>query len=103
MVWCNVFVISRSPVRFWSSAPEKLCPQVSDFPACTIYKYDQVGNRNTSTTPTDWTYKANNELQSYNVVTYQYDQSGTEIKTYGFRPNATWSTDPLFMKQGKII
>ena len=30
----------------------------------------------------------------------EYDQSGAEIKIYGFKPGSTWSTDPLFMKQG---
>jgi RHS repeat-associated protein len=30
----------------------------------------------------------------------EYDVTGTEIKTYGWKPGSTWSTDPLFMKQG---
>ena len=30
----------------------------------------------------------------------EYDSAGTEIKTYGYKPNSTWSTDPIFMKQG---
>ena len=135
------------------------------------YTYDQVGNRLTSITATDWTFNANNELQSYYGVTYQYDangnttqknnngqiqnyiysvdnrlvevqdasgnsiarytydpfgrrisktvggtttyflysdegligeydSAGNEIVTYGYKPNSTWSTDPLFMKQG---
>ena len=29
----------------------------------------------------------------------EYDVAGTEIKTYGWKPGSTWSTDPLFMKQ----
>ena len=30
----------------------------------------------------------------------EYDVSGNEIKTYGWKPGSTWSTDPLFMKIG---
>jgi len=30
----------------------------------------------------------------------EYDSTGTEIKTYGYKANSTWSTDPVFMKQG---
>jgi RHS repeat-associated protein len=30
----------------------------------------------------------------------EYDSAGVEIKIYGWRPGATWSTDPLFMKSG---
>jgi RHS repeat-associated protein len=135
------------------------------------YTYDPVGNRLISATADNWTYNANNELQSYNGVSVQYDAngntiqkndngavqnffyneddrltevqdengdviatynydpfgrrlwkdvggartnfmyadegliaefdgSGTQTKAYGFAPNSTWTTDPLFMKQG---
>ena len=30
----------------------------------------------------------------------EYDTAGAEIKTYGWKPGSTWSTDPLFMKIG---
>ena len=30
----------------------------------------------------------------------EYDGTGAEIKTYGYRPGSTWTTDPLFMKEG---
>ena len=30
----------------------------------------------------------------------EYDPSGQEITTYGYKPNSTWTTDPLFLKQG---
>jgi len=29
----------------------------------------------------------------------EYDSTGTEIKTYGYKPSSTWTTDPIFMKQ----
>jgi len=28
----------------------------------------------------------------------EYDSTGSEIKTYGYKPGSTWTTDPLFMK-----
>ena len=30
----------------------------------------------------------------------EYDATGAEIKTYGYKPGSTWTTDPLFMKVG---
>ena len=30
----------------------------------------------------------------------EYDGAGAEIKTYGYKPGSTWTTDPLFMKIG---
>jgi len=30
----------------------------------------------------------------------ELDDTGTETKTYGYVPNSTWTTDPLFMKEG---
>ena len=30
----------------------------------------------------------------------EYDATGSAIKTYGYKPGSTWSTDPLFMKVG---
>jgi len=135
------------------------------------YTYDPVGNRLTSATANNWTYNPNNELQSYNGVTFQYDLNGnttqksdngtvqnflyneddrltevkdgigaiiavyyydpfgrklwkevggartnfmyadegliaefdgtgSEIKSYGYAPNSTWTTNPVFMQQG---
>jgi len=29
----------------------------------------------------------------------EYDGSGAEIKSYGYKPGSTWTTDPLFVKQ----
>ncbi len=135
------------------------------------YTYDDVGNRLTSVSYTDWQYNNNNELLAYDGISYiydnsgniiqktdgaeilnyiydidnrlirvenetssviadyyydpfgrrlwkevdgqrtyfhysdeglvgEYDSTGTEIKTYGYKPNLNWTTDPLFMKQG---
>jgi RHS repeat-associated protein len=30
----------------------------------------------------------------------EYDAGGNEIKTYGYKPGSTWTTDPLFMEVG---
>ncbi len=30
----------------------------------------------------------------------EYNSSGVEIKSYGYKPGSTWTTDPLFMKVG---
>ena len=30
----------------------------------------------------------------------EYDETGAEIKTYGYKSGSTWTTDPLFMKEG---
>ena len=136
------------------------------------FTYDAVGNRLTSSTATNWTYNANNELLTTDNAQYEYDangntikkseagsqeteyiydvenrliqvdikltpnaspftihyyydpfgrrlwkdvsgvktyflyadegligeydSTGTEIKSYGYRPNSTWTTDPLF-------
>ncbi len=30
----------------------------------------------------------------------EYDVSGTELKGYGYRPDSTWTTNPLFMRSG---
>ena len=30
----------------------------------------------------------------------EYDTAGAAIKTYGYKPGSTWSTDPVFMKVG---
>lgn len=29
----------------------------------------------------------------------EYDGTGAEIKTYGYKPGSTWTTDPLFIKE----
>lgn len=29
----------------------------------------------------------------------EYDSTGAEIKTYGYKPGSTWTTDPLFLKE----
>ncbi len=30
----------------------------------------------------------------------EYDASGNELRSYGYQPDSTWTTDPLWLKQG---
>jgi len=39
-------------------------------------------------------------LYSDEGIIGEYNQNGDEIKTYGYKPNSIWTTDPLFMKIG---
>ena len=40
------------------------------------FSYDPVGNRLASSAANNWTYNANNELQSYNGASFQFDLNG---------------------------
>jgi YD repeat-containing protein len=51
-------------------------PEFSD----EAFSYDGVGNRLTSAEHADWTYNANNELISYDGVSYEYDANGNMVK-----------------------
>jgi len=59
------------------------------------YYYDPFGRR---------LWKDVNSVKTYFVyadegLVGEYDSTGTELKTYGYTPNSTWTTDPLFMKE----
>ncbi len=30
----------------------------------------------------------------------EYDAAGNELKSYGYKPDSTWTTDPLWLKKG---
>ncbi len=30
----------------------------------------------------------------------EYDAAGNELRAYGYKPDSTWTTDPLWLKQG---
>ncbi len=62
----------------------------------TKYGYDPFGRRlwkETSGTKTYFMYADEGLIGEYTAT-------GTEIKTYGWKPGSTWGTDPLFMKIG---
>ncbi len=31
----------------------------------------------------------------------EYDESGNELRSYGYQPDSTWTTDPLWLKEGR--
>lgn len=33
----------------------------------------------------------------------EYDNAGSQLRIYGYKPDSTWSTDPLFMREGGNI
>ena len=60
------------------------------------YSYDPFGRRlwkEVSGTRTYFFY-------SDEGLVAEYDENGAEIRSYGYQPDSTWTTDPLFLKQG---
>jgi RHS repeat-associated protein len=72
--------------------------QVDDVNGATIaeYYYDPFGRRLWKDVDGTRTYF----FYSDEGLIGKYDETGTEIKTYGYKPDSTWTTDPLFLKQG---
>ena len=60
------------------------------------YGYDPFGRRLWKEVSSTRTYFA----YSDEGLIGEYDETGTEIKAYGWKPGSTWGTDPLFMKIG---
>jgi len=73
---------------------------IMDNAAVTIatYNYDPFGRRLWREVDGVRTYF----LYSDEGLIGEYDAAGTEIKTYGYTPNSTWSTDPLFQKSAGV-
>jgi len=64
------------------------------------YSYDEVGNRLTSASTTaQWQYNANNELQSYNGTSYQYDANGNTTN----QTNGTNSTNYIYNVEDRLV
>ncbi|MCP4403322.1 MAG: hypothetical protein GY801_39190, partial [bacterium] len=59
------------------------------------YYYDPFGRRLWKDVAGTRTYF----FYSDEGVIAKYDASGTEIRSYGYQPDSTWTTDPLFLKQ----
>ncbi|MFH2138363.1 MAG: RHS repeat-associated core domain-containing protein [Candidatus Omnitrophota bacterium] len=57
------------------------------------YSYDNVGNRETSVAHSDWMYDSENKLQSYNGITYNYDNNGNLISKDDNGSLTTYSWD----------
>ena len=60
------------------------------------YYYDPFGRRLWKEVGGTKTYF----MYSDEGLVEEYDDGGVEIKTYGYKPGSTWTTDPLFMKIG---
>jgi RHS repeat-associated protein len=58
------------------------------------YYYDPFGRRLWKEVDSVRTYC----LYSEEGLIGEYDQNGAEIKSYGYAPDSTWTTDPLFVK-----
>ena len=59
------------------------------------YYYDPLGRR---------LWKEVDDIRTYFVYSDEgligeYDSAGSEIRSYGYRPGSTWTTDPLFLKE----
>ncbi|CAB1058051.1 Rhs-family protein, partial [Olavius sp. associated proteobacterium Delta 1] len=60
------------------------------------YYYDPFGRR---------LWKEINGIRTYFVyadegLVAETDAAGNVVKSYGYRPGSTWTTDPLFLKVG---
>jgi len=60
------------------------------------YTYDPFGRRIKKTVGSTTTYY----LYADEGLIGEYDGTGVEQKTYGYKPDSTWGTDPIFMKEG---
>jgi RHS repeat-associated protein len=66
----------------------------------TSFTYDPVGNRLTSSDITGtWTYNANNELQTYDNITYEYDANGNTTK----KNNGTSVTNYIYDIENRLV
>jgi len=72
--------------------------EVKDVGNSTIatYIYDPFGRRISKTVSNTTTYYC----YADEGLIAEYSGTGDEIKTYGYKPGSTWTTDPLFMKLG---
>ena len=60
------------------------------------YGYDPFGRRLWKEVDGVSTYF----LYSDEGLVAEYDESGAEIRSYGWQPDSTWGTDPLWLKEG---
>jgi len=61
-----------------------------------LYSYDPFGRRLSKTVGDKTIYY----FYSDEGLAGEFNASGQVLKTYGFASNSTWTTDPVFMKQG---
>jgi len=61
-----------------------------------LYSYDLYGRRIAKSAGDVTTYYLYND----EGLIGEYDSAGAGIRTYGYRPDSTWTTDPVYMKEG---
>ncbi len=77
-------------------AENRLMKVEKDGAATGVYYYDPFGRRLSKTVDGTTTYF----FYSDEGLAGEFNSQGQAIKTYGFAPNSTWTTDPVFMKIG---
>jgi RHS repeat-associated protein len=77
-------------------AENRLMKVEKDGAAAGVYYYDPFGRRLSKTVGGATTYF----FYSDEGLAGEFNTQGQAIKTYGFVPNSTWTTDPVFMKVG---
>ena len=90
--------IGTAAVNYHYNAENRLIKIEDDLTKTVIaeYGYDPFGRRlwkDVGGTRTHFFY-------SKEGLIAEYDATGTEIRSYGYQPDSTWTTDPLWLKQG---
>jgi RHS repeat-associated protein len=79
---------------------QRLTEAVNPLGADEAYSYDALGNRLTSAgMPGDWHYNANNELLSYDNVSYAHDDNGNTIR----KTQGTQETHYIYDVEDRLI
>ncbi|MGA1867763.1 MAG: RHS repeat-associated core domain-containing protein [bacterium] len=83
--------------RYFYSVEDRLVRVEDGFgEVIATYYYDSKGKRLKKDVSGSVTYY----FYSDEGLIGEYDITGNEIKIYGYTPDSTWMTDPLFMKEG---
>jgi RHS repeat-associated protein len=90
--------IGTAAVNYIYDAANRLVKVEDDATQTVIaeYYYDPFGRRLWKEVGGTRTYF----FYSEEGVIAEYDASGVEIRSYGYQPDSTWTTDPLFLKEG---
>ena len=89
--------VGTAAVNYIYNAAKRLIRVEDDLTGLVIaeYAYDPFGRR---------LWKEVNDVRTYffysdEGLIAEYDETGTEIRSYGYKPDSTWGTDPLFLKK----
>ena len=92
-------ILTTSKTALWKLPPTIHNPQPTTHnpqPTTIKYYYDPFSR---------WLWKEVNGTRTYFMysdegLVAEMDAAGNITKSYGYRPNSTWTTDPMFMKTG---